>query len=42
MEYVKCVKCGHETSIDISKAIDANGEVFRCEHCGYPFRYAKK
>lgn len=42
MEYVKCVKCGKETEINISDAIDADGEVFKCQHCGYPFRYVHK
>lgn len=41
MDKIKCVKCGRETEIDISKSIDADGEVFKCNHCGYPFRYAK-
>lgn len=40
MEYVKCPKCKEETEIDISNAIDEEGEVFNCQHCGYPFRYA--
>ena len=42
MKTVKCVKCGAENEMDISKALDEDGEVFRCEHCGYPFRYADK
>lgn len=41
MDKIKCVKCGRETEINISNAIDADGEVFKCNHCGYPFRYAK-
>lgn len=40
MEYVKCPKCKKETEIDISKAVDEEGEVFSCQHCGYLFRYA--
>jgi len=39
---VKCPKCKQDTEIDIADAIDENGEVFRCEHCKYPFRYATK
>ena len=39
---VKCPKCQCETEIDIAKAIDENGEVFACEHCKYPFRYANR
>lgn len=42
MEHIKCVRCGRDTEIDISKAIDENGEVFKCKHCGLEFRYAKK
>lgn len=42
MEYVKCAKCGKETEINISHAIDVDGEVFKCQHCGYKFRYACK
>lgn len=41
MDKIKCVKCGRENEINISNAIDADGEVFKCNHCGYPFRYAK-
>ena len=41
MTIVKCPKCHKDTEINIARAIDENGEVFRCEHCGYPFRYAK-
>lgn len=39
---VKCVKCGNNVELDISKAIDENGEVFLCPHCGLTFRYAEK
>jgi len=39
---VKCVKCGGDVKIDISNAIDENGEVFICHHCGMIFRYAEK
>lgn len=42
MEKVKCVKCGSENEIDISKAIDENGEVFICPNCGQKFRYTHK
>ena len=40
MEKVKCVKCGSEVTIDISKAKDSEGEVFECPNCGLRFRYA--
>ena len=42
MEYVKCVKCGKETEIDIAKAVDEDAEVFRCQHCGFKFMYTHK
>ena len=42
MESIKCVKCGKQTEINIANASDEDGEVFRCQHCGYYFRYAKK
>lgn len=42
MEHVKCVKCGCDNEINIAKAVDENGEVYKCSCCGYPFRYAKK
>ena len=42
MKTVKCVKCGAENVINISKALDEDGEVFKCGHCGYLFRYADK
>lgn len=37
---MKCVKCNNEVKLDISKALDEEGEVFKCPHCGYMFRYA--
>ena len=42
MDVVKCPKCGQDVKIDIANAIDENGEVFKCDHCGYPFRYTLK
>ena len=41
MEKIKCPKCKKETTINIAKAIDENGEEFICENCGYIFRYVK-
>ena len=41
MEKIKCPKCKKETTINIAKAIDEHGEEFRCENCGYIFRYVK-
>ena len=42
MEKVECVNCGHIVTIDIAKAIDENGEVFKCPNCGLTFRYTAK
>lgn len=42
MKTIKCPKCNCDVEINIAKAIDENGEVFVCEHCNYPFRYAMK
>lgn len=39
---IKCPKCNKETSIDISKSINEEGEVFMCEHCKYPFWFTNK
>ena len=37
---VVCPKCGRETSFDMpSDAIDDEGEVYRCQHCWWPFLY---
>jgi predicted RNA-binding Zn-ribbon protein involved in translation (DUF1610 family) len=37
---VKCPKCGGDVIIDISKAVDSEGEVFKCPNCGWDLRYA--
>lgn len=42
MTIVRCKNCGAHIKIDISKAIDEDGEVFMCERCGFKFRYAEK
>jgi DNA-directed RNA polymerase subunit RPC12/RpoP len=42
MEHVKCVKCGYDVEINIAKAIDEEGEVFRCPNCGFKFRYTDR
>ena len=39
---MKCVKCNKEFELDIAQALDEEGEVFRCPHCGFLFRYAEK
>ncbi len=39
---IKCINCDNEITIDIAKAIDEEGEVYRCPHCGFVFRYTDK
>lgn len=39
---VKCPKCNADVVIDIAKAIDENGEVFKCPNCGWDLRYVDK
>lgn len=40
MRKIKCPKCGEDVDIDITKAIDENGEVFMCPHCHFEFWYS--
>ena len=42
MTTIKCPRCNSDIKIDIAKAIDEHGEVFRCTHCGWQFRYTLK
>jgi predicted RNA-binding Zn-ribbon protein involved in translation (DUF1610 family) len=39
---INCPKCKEPTSFELGDAIDELGEVYRCEHCGWPFRYVEK
>jgi len=39
---VSCPKCKHENELYISNALDEHGEVYKCESCGYLFRYTEK
>lgn len=36
---IVCPKCGEPQWIDISNAIDEDGETFLCPHCKWKFRY---
>lgn len=37
---IKCPKCEKPTSFELEKdAIDELGEVYKCQHCGWPFRF---
>lgn len=40
MTIIKCPTCKQDVTIDISKAVDEEGEVFKCSHCNSKFRYA--
>ena len=40
MTIIKCPNCGEDFKVDISKAVDELGEVFKCKNCNYTFRYA--
>ena len=42
MKQINCPKCKELTTLDIAKTVDEEGEVFKCEHCGYHFRYVNK
>jgi len=39
---INCPKCNKETEFSLNDAIDSEGEVFRCKHCGWLFRYTEK
>jgi DNA-directed RNA polymerase subunit RPC12/RpoP len=39
MTTIKCPKCRKETSFELRDAIDEEGEIYRCQHCGWPFHY---
>lgn len=40
--FINCPKCKKPTEIMINDALDENGEVFKCRHCGYLFRFTDK
>jgi len=40
MIIVKCPKCDSDVEINISRAVDEDGEVFKCPKCSCKFRYA--
>lgn len=39
---MKCPKCQQEIEINITKAVDEEGEIFRCSYCNCEFRYVDK
>ena len=40
MMTIRCPKCRRETSFELARdAIDEVGEIYRCQHCGWPFHY---
>lgn len=36
---IQCPKCHKETEFFTQTSISEDGEVYRCQHCGWPFRY---
>ena len=34
MKKIKCPVCQSEVEINLAKAVDENGEVYRCNKCG--------
>ena len=42
MDIIKCPKCEEEVEINIANSISDDGEVFKCPHCGWEFRYVEK
>ena len=36
---INCPKCHEETEFFLNNSISEDGEVYRCKHCGWPFRY---
>jgi len=41
MDVIKCPKCHKDVTLDITKSISDDGEVFKCPHCGWKFRYTE-
>ncbi len=41
MTVIKCPFCGEDVEIDLTKALDEEGEVYKCPHCGKLFRFAQ-
>ena len=39
---INCPKCKKKTSFQLNEAVDELGEVFKCEHCGWLFRFVKE
>ena len=39
---IKCPKCKNEVTIDISKAVDEDAEVYHCPKCNKLFRFTPK
>ena len=36
---INCPKCHKETEFFTQTSISEDGEVYRCQHCGWSFRY---
>ena len=42
MTIIRCPKCDSKVIIDIAKAVDEHGELFKCDNCNYTFRYTSE
>lgn len=42
MIIIRCPKCNSKVLINIARAVDEHGELFKCDNCNYTFRYAAK
>lgn len=36
---INCPKCNEETEFFTHNSISEDGEVYMCQHCGWPFRF---
>jgi DNA-directed RNA polymerase subunit RPC12/RpoP len=39
---ITCPKCGKPVKPDIAKALDEEGELHVCPHCGQKYRFTEK
>jgi len=39
MKQLVCPKCNNLITIDISKALDSEGTIFKCDNCNYKIMY---
>ena len=41
-DIIKCPKCHENVEINIAHSVTEDGEVFKCPHCGWYFRYVER